>query len=75
MVRGYTKEELVEQVKAVGQSIIDDAEYIVLEPHNLTSIEIYAEIAPRDQITSAVYKLTRISDSRRTAAQGKMQKT
>ena len=51
-------------LKAVGDAIIKDAEQIRLEPSNITSIKISAEIAPCTQITYVTYEIERIADPR-----------
>ena len=58
-------EAVSSHVKAVGEAIIRDAEQIRLEPSNITSIKISAEIAPCTQITYVTYEIERIADPRK----------
>lgn len=51
-------------VKAVGEAIIKDAEDIRLEPSNIASIKISAEIAPCTNITYVRYEIERRADPR-----------
>ena len=58
-------EEVSAHLKAVGEAIIKDAEQIRLEPSNIASIKISAEIAPCTQITYVTYEINRIADPRK----------
>lgn len=51
-------------LKAVGEAIIKDAEQIRLEPSNIASIKISAEIAPCTNITYVRYEIERRADPR-----------
>lgn len=51
-------------LKAVGEAIIKDAEQIRLEPSNITSIKISAEIAPCTELTYITYEIDRRADPR-----------
>ena len=51
-------------VKAIGEAIIKDAEEIRLEPSNIASIKISAEIAPCTNITYVRYEIERRADPR-----------
>ena len=51
-------------LKAVGDAIIKDAEQIRLEPSNITSIKISAEIAPCTELTYITYEIDRRADPR-----------
>ena len=51
-------------LKAVGEAIIRDADQIRLEPSNITSIKILAEIAPCTNITYVRYEIERRADPR-----------
>ena len=51
-------------LKAVGEAIIKDAEQICLEPSNITSIKISAEIAPCTELTYITYEIDRRADPR-----------
>ena len=51
-------------LKAVGEAIIKDAEQIRLEPSNIASIKISAEIAPCTNITYVRYEIDRRADPR-----------
>lgn len=57
------REEIIDQIKCIGQSIIDDAETLKFEPSKLTGITISAEIRPC-KITEITYEFCRISDTR-----------
>ena len=58
-------EEVSAHLKAVGEAIIRDADQIRLEPSNIASIKISAEIAPCTQITYVTYEIERIADPRK----------
>ena len=62
--RTFTKEELVEHIKTVGQTIIQDAETIALDPKVAYSIEIVAKIEATKEITDLTYILKRHADPR-----------
>ena len=57
-------EEVSAHLKAVGDAIIKDAEQIRLEPSNITSIKISAEIAPCTELTYITYEIDRRADPR-----------
>lgn len=57
-------EAVSEHLKAVGEAIIKDAEQICLEPSNITSIKISAEIAPCTELTYITYEIDRRADPR-----------
>ena len=57
-------EAVSSHVKAVGEAIIKDAEDIRLEPSNIASIKISAEIAPCTNITCVRYEIERRADPR-----------
>ena len=51
-----TTHQLVEHIKAVGQAIIDDADKIAFDAHDLISIGISAEIAACTQVATVNYQ-------------------
>lgn len=57
-------EAVSSHLKAVGEAIIKDAEQICLEPSNITSIKISAEIAPCTELTYITYEIDRRADPR-----------
>ena len=59
-----TTQMLVEHIKAVGQAIIDDADKIAFDAHDLISINISAEIEACTQVTTVNYQLERLADPR-----------
>lgn len=59
-----TAKMLVEHIKAVGQAIIDDADKIAFDAHDLISIGISAEIEACAQFTKVNYQLERLADPR-----------
>lgn len=61
--KAMTTQQLVEHVKAVGQAIIDDADKIAFDAHDLFSICISAEIAA-SQVTTVNYQLERLAAPR-----------
>ena len=46
-----TREEIVDQLKAIGQAIITDAEHIAIDPNDAYGIHIMADIYPTEKIT------------------------
>ena len=62
--KAMTTQRLVEHIKAVGQAIIDDADKIAFDAHDLISIGISAEIEPYTQVTTVGYRLRRRADPR-----------
>lgn len=62
--KAMTTQQLVEHIKAVGQAIIDDADKIAFDAHDLFSICISAEIAACSQVTTVKYQLERLADPR-----------
>ena len=59
-----TLEEFAEHTKAVGNAIADDAEQIRLDPYNIYSIKISAEIKPDTEFTVVRYEIERRADPR-----------
>ena len=57
-------EAVSSHVKAIGEAIIKDAEEIRLEPSNIASIKISAEIAPCTELTYITYEIDRRADPR-----------
>ena len=57
--------ELAKHLRTIGQAIIDDAEKFALDARNVRIINIEAEIAPNEQITSIHYEINRYADPRR----------
>lgn len=57
--------ELAKHLRTIGQAIIDDAEKVALDARNVRIINIEAEIAPNEQITSIRYEINRYADPRR----------
>ena len=51
-------------VKKIGEAIIKDAEQIRLDPSNIMSIKISAEIAPCTELTCIIYEIVRRADPR-----------
>ena len=62
--KAMTTQQLVEHIKAVGQAIIDDADKIAFDAHDLASIVIRAVIAPSEEVTTVTYRLERLADPR-----------
>lgn len=62
--KAMTTQQLVEHIKAVGQAIIDDADKIAFDAHDLFSIEIFADIAAGERVTTVNYCLERLADPR-----------
>lgn len=62
--RGFTRDDLIEHIKAVGQRIIDDAERIATDPTKTSYIDIEAEISPSQEVTKVKYHITQNADPR-----------
>ncbi|MBR3000384.1 MAG: hypothetical protein IKF39_05230 [Oscillospiraceae bacterium] len=59
-----SKEDLVEHLKCIGQTIIDDAEAIGAKPQRTCYIAISAAINPETEMTKIDYRIERLADPR-----------
>ena len=59
-----TREEIVDQLKAIGQAIITDAEHIAIDPHDAYGIHIMADIYPAEKV-KIKYVINRYADSQK----------
>jgi hypothetical protein len=59
------EDALIKHLKAIGKAIIDDADHLTIDSHNLRLVHIDADIAPLEQVTTVRYTLERIADPRR----------
>ena len=62
--RLLTKEDLIEHIKEIGQTILFDAENIAIDPQNVRSFHIEATIAPGEKATNVTYTVNRFADPR-----------
>ena len=59
-----TREEVVKHLKTIGMRIMDDANYIALEPEGVYHITITAEIKPAEEFTHVDYFIETRADPR-----------
>ena len=55
---------LADHIKAVGDAISNDAKSILIDVAHLRRVQIEAEIAPMEEVTTVTYTLERLADPR-----------
>ena len=57
-------EDLKEHIKAVGRSILEDADKLSIDPKYTRSVRMYANIESGTEITTVEWTIERIADPR-----------
>ena len=63
-IRMITAEDIREHVRAVGRSIIADADKLNIEPQGTIRVEICVKIEPSIEVTTIDWTIERIADPR-----------
>lgn len=61
---GFTKQDLIDHIKCIGQTIVDDAEEIAPDPSVSNRVIISAIISPGDKVTTIHYAVRKTADPR-----------